>query len=459
MKLLLRLFGSLLVVTLIQLYGFGRDCHAEISYRERKDLTQHSRKNLNRRASESTRLRQLSQRNGHYALLAVRCPGLLPPSDITVTLRRLRRLLKKCDDQPRTDLPVATPSPTVTTAPVNNTPIPPVTTVTPAPQPSSTPTAPLPTPTRPTPTAPPVDALLLQQWESEMVSFGRTHCDKLKSSASSFDEKLAATYYDAIWVFLQIASYTKDSYWLSCADAAKITYRDAYVVPAQGIVPGYWNFTDGLTQLYLTRGDEASKSAALLLAQRAAFAADTTPLANTQDAELSREVAYTITAYLNAEKLGAPRRPRLTALVSQALDQMDQWFVRRSADYVRPFMVGLTAHALIKYYEEVPDPRIPPMLRLAAETMWSEMWLDEALAFKYTDRVVASGGTSAAPDLNMLVAPLYAWLFQTTGEPEFLKQTDALFNGSVQYSWLNNGKQFNQSYRWAFEVLTRRNRN
>src|SRR5207302_4670067 len=131
-------------------------------------------------------------------------------------------------------------------------------------------------------------------------------------------------------------------------------------------VPGYYNFTQGLTMDYLRTGDATSKDAVILLSQNAAFAPDGTPLEWTKDAKFSREVAYTIMAYLNAEKVGAPRRSRLEQLVDQALHHIDQWFVSKSASYVQPFMVGLTAEALIMYDDIRPDPRIPPAIKIAA---------------------------------------------------------------------------------------------
>jgi hypothetical protein len=274
----------------------------------------------------------------------------------------------------------------------------------------------------------------------------------LRGSSLTEDERLASVYYDGLSVFLQIADYTKDSYWHECANIAKSIYRDAYVVPAGGVVPGYWNFTDGLTNDFLQKGDAASRDAVLLLAERAAFAADTTPPSWTQSAEFSREVAYTIKTYLNAERLGAPRRARLTILVNQALDHIDQWFVQKNTPYIRPFMVGLTAHALIRYWAVTKDPKILPALKIAADGLWENMWVENRSAFKYTNKVTPSGGEEPTPDLNMLVAPLYSWLYAVTREDKYLIRTDKIITGSVQSAWLSNGKQFNQSYLLALEV-------
>src|SRR5207302_6734489 len=98
------------------------------------------------------------------------------------------------------------------------------------------------------------------------------------------------------------------------------------VLPNKGKVPGYWNFTHGLTMDYLRTGDEASKTAVILLSENAAYAADSTEPAWTQSAVRSREVAYAIMSYINAEQVGARPRPRLSRLVDHALGHLDQWF-------------------------------------------------------------------------------------------------------------------------------------
>ncbi len=301
--------------------------------------------------------------------------------------------------------------------------------------------------------APAQDIPQLANWESQMKQFGRTHCENLSRSNLSFDFKLASTYYDSQWVFFQIADYTKDSYWRNCAQAAERIYRDQYAKNAGWLVPGFWIFTHGLAQDYLRTGDTASRTAAIEISRNAAFARDSTPLSETVHVDLSREVAYSIMSYLNAEDVGASRRARLNQLVSHALGHMDQWFVSRSAPYVRPFMVGLTSHALIMYHERTGDSRVLPAVKRAMDNLWSNMWLPAHEAFKYTDRNHSSGGQQPEADLNMLIAPAYAWLFYQTGDIKYRDRADQIFAGGVKKAWLNNGKQFNQSYRWSFDYI------
>ncbi len=378
--------------------------------------------------------------------------------------------------QPTAVQPTATPRPTNTAIPLpTNTATPqPTATFTPtivptvAPTKTSTPvptTAPTKTPTpRPTSTATPaatgtpgnIPAIPeLANWESQMITYGQKHCAALKDTTRAFDPLLVDTYYDAERVYYQIADYTGNySYWNDCAQAAERIYRDQYVVPNSGWVPGYWNFTRGLAEDFLRTGDAASKNAAILLSKNAAFARDTTQDYETVTADVGRETAYVILSYLDAEDLGEPRRARLAKVVNDALGHIDQWFVSRTANYVRPFMVGLNNEALIRWYERSGDSRVIPALITAADWMWDNLWIAASEGFQYTDRSIGDpADLQAAPDLNLLIATTYAWLYYQTGEVRFRDRGDQIFAGGVRNAWLSGGKQFDQNYRLSFEYV------
>jgi len=289
-------------------------------------------------------------------------------------------------------------------------------------------------------------------WESHMITFGRMACDTIFQRDLSTDELLTATYYDGAAVFYQVKDYTHDTSWNRCAERALHIYRDLYVIPNSAKVPGYWNFSQGDVEHFLRTGDQLSRTTALNLSRSAAFTPDQTPLTWSKNAAYSREVAYAILSYLGAERLGEPRRPRLNLLVAQALSHLDQW-QRGDASYMRPFMVGITMEALISYYEVTRDDLVLQAISRTLDWLWDRAWLPRNNAFMFTDRKTSTGGTEPAPDLNLIIAPAYAWAYHHTGEPRFLERGDRIFAGGVQGAWLNNTKQFHQSYLWSFRYI------
>jgi hypothetical protein len=220
----------------------------------------------------------------------------------------------------------------------------------------------------------------LALWKTQMVSFGQKACLEYARLVTD-DERLGATYYDATRVYEQIADYTGNAVWDDCATKAKAIYR-GYVLRNNGNVPGYWNFTSGFRMDWERNSDALSKQAAILLSQNAAYCSDTTPIDYTVTPNHSREVAYCLLSYINAEDLGAPRRARLTTLADQALGHVDKWFgsktyrapnplplVPQAAGqyYIQPFMVGLTMQALIRYWDVTHDPRVQPAVQKALD--------------------------------------------------------------------------------------------
>lgn len=299
---------------------------------------------------------------------------------------------------------------------------------------------------------------LLSAWESNMTTFGRQICNKLIPGAEDLAVQGGDVYYDGERVYYQIAAYTGDPTWKYCAGLAEVIYRDGYVFPNSGRAAGYDNFTQGLLLDYQLTRDTVSQNAIVLLSQNASFASDGTPLEWTADASVSREVAYAIMAYLNAEAVGQPRRARLSDMINQALGHIDQWFISKTAPYVRPFMVGITMQALIQAYDATHDSRIPNAVKTALDGLMPGMWLPDSKCFKYTN-VVAADGTgdmSPAPDLNLVIAPAYAWMYYVTGDTKYRDQGDQIFAGGVAnaQTWLYLGKQFDQSYWWSPAYVT-----
>jgi hypothetical protein len=322
-------------------------------------------------------------------------------------------------------------------------------------------------------------------WEADLLEFGKLQCGYFKHG----EQENYSTYYDAARVFYQTARYFgKPDYngtpWTSCADVAVKLYREKEIdwKGQYGYIAGWSAFSTGLRMHYEQTGDPRSKDAVHLLATHG-WAADGGP---TWGYPYMREIAYAIMNHLDDEALGTPHRSRLDELVGTALQHFDQMFVSkialtkpyRGADNelagITPFMVGLEAQALIQYYEKYKDARIPSMIKTAADVLYEEVtplgmriWDPKRGAFLYD--TIWGGGRNYEPGLNLLVVPLYGWVYMMTGETKYRDRGDEIWREGVQrahcasagnlcgsggngsYLWF--GKQFNQSYMWSFRYI------
>lgn len=316
-------------------------------------------------------------------------------------------------------------------------------------------------------------------WSSRLITASREHFSnfqtnlnklakispgKLKECANNealdcyapYNEALAASYYDLGNSFYRLAEMTGDLSWKVRAAKATIFYRDSYINLNEGGIPGYWIFTEGLYRHYLESKDPKSKEALELITKNAAYARDTTDPQETVDPEFSRETAYVILAYLRAEKLGAPRRPRLDLLVQHALGHLEKW-ARAQTSYMRPFMVALTCRALAEFYDQLEDSEATAQIKkkikismiLALDRVWESCWSAQDQAFRYTNKVVESPEDVApAPDLGFLIAPAYKWLGKSSKIERFLSRAEEIYRGGASTGFLGNPKQFNQNLFW-----------
>jgi len=173
-------------------------------------------------------------------------------------------------------------------------------------------------------------------------------------------------------------------------------------------------------------------------------------------------VAYLLQALLACKRAGISDwvrdyDERVLALYNACQEHIERWFDTYEAPWMQPFMVGLTAHALIEYADAFPleTQSIVADLTIAADWLWEYAWVDDDQSFYYKRYDPYEGDTvlPGAPDLNLLIAPMYAWLWKQTDQVRFLERGDKIFAGGAKNAWLAGGKQFSQSYRWSFKYL------
>jgi len=285
---------------------------------------------------------------------------------------------------------------------------------------------------------PPIPESVLKEWEQNMTEKGQRYCEPILEVSEGF-----VWYYDGIRVYYQIAEYTNDRSWLACAEYSKDFYL-RYIFERR--VQGWRVFPHGLQMDYLHTGDPESKTGAILLSTDSAFA----KVGGAVYPNRMRETAYLIHAYRIAKALGEPVHPRYARAVDFALGHIDQSFVSKTEPWLKPFMVGLLSEALIQYYEETKDPRVPPAIKAAMDGLWERAWVAEDKAFFYQSTKNTSEG---APDLNLLIAPAFAWLYRMTGDPVYQQRGDLVLEGGVRGAYLGAGKHFSQNYRWSMDYV------
>jgi hypothetical protein len=309
----------------------------------------------------------------------------------------------------------------------------------------------------------------LALWQSNMTTYGNTWAGTATAGCTECVE-----FYDGAWVYDQISQYTGTSTpWV--ADAAGVTteYRDDFVLADPGGVSGIQVFPHGLYYGCTVNSVTASCTALHDLASEANGAQ---MLANTsayEDAIYVREGCYMLGAKrLDYDAGGATTLAAVKQMAAYCLGYEDM-IVNGYTGFEQPFMDGLMAQALIEYYLDPKtgngDVRVPPAIKALADYMWTNDWLPwqgtNGMFFynkyQYNSHLVNGSNYSLASDLeslNLLIAPIYAWLYQQTGQAQYQLEGDTLW-----YSGVNDppgsgigftGKNFSQQYRWSFDYVS-----
>lgn len=312
------------------------------------------------------------------------------------------------------------------------------------------------------------------QWEANMKTFGTMWC--VPGQGPSYEGN--AWYYDGERVYWQIADYTHDpGAWNHCATDLGALYS-SYAITNPGGVQGYHVFPLGLAMDFLRTGNAQAKTALLsLLNNGYANYKNLTP-SNADPLngwQMSREMSYAADTIFASMLIGTPQHPNLQNVIELLFGHFDQWFVTRNAPYVQPFMVALASEPMMAYYDLTKDPRVIPLLQLAADRLWADSWDAASNGFLYYNYNAADGPPPPLPypfdpqcpnkesfkvrcmgpslDLNLLIAPLYGWVYQHTGILKYRTEGDAIFNSGVTGAWLYGGKQFSQNYRWGGKYI------
>jgi len=313
----------------------------------------------------------------------------------------------------------------------------------------------------------------LSDWEEYMKDNARIIAAQPETANCGDINEGFIWYYDGISIFHQIAEYTKDAAWLKVAAKIRKYYRDDYVIGCKKYsVDGWRNFTRGLRDDWLVLKDDTSRKTAIEMAKKGKFSqllhtADYDKFAKNVD--LSREIAYAINAWHFARDLGAPEFSRRDPYLEVAYSHLDIWKIylegypgsnypgEQTAKY-QTFMFALTAEALIRVYER-PDTSADDK-----EKIFTKIYELAKITYNKLYNESKHGFTSNTANPNtiwgsvdLLVVPLYGWLWNQTGDKYFLEAGDKIWKNWTIYGWPQiagwGGKQFSQNYHWSFDYV------
>jgi hypothetical protein len=331
------------------------------------------------------------------------------------------------------------------------------------------------TPGAPT-TYPPIPAL--STWQSNMTTYGAQYC----SAPNPPPDESGAWYYDGTWVFDQIMNYVGNSApWKSCAATVKNEYHNYIQSNPRGNGVGSFLgnevFPDGLYYDCKTNSNVASCTD---LHDIAACPNCSNPaqsmIANLSayfDPMSTREGCYMLgTKRADYDAGGGTTLAQVKQMAAYCLGNVDQ--AVNSGGFEECFIDGLAAKALIDYYNDPltgnGDIRVPPAMQALADHLWTE-WLPYdgnggmffymksiygqfgSIEMNKTDTSTGSGLTS----LNLIIAPLYAWVYKMTGIQKYQLEGDQVWATGVNLPPSDllavTGKNFSQTYRWSFDYV------
>lgn len=326
----------------------------------------------------------------------------------------------------------------------------------------------------------PIPVAALDQWVAKILPWWIAHREGVDpANGLTQDNRLLNTYYDAQRCFLNLRDFRpvgERAYWEAAALDARLAYRDLYVIANGFHIQSHWIYARGLFEDWSRFANLTSKNAVISLSQLTAYAPDAAPLAETITTPYSRDTAYALMDYILAERLGEPRRAKYLAYKDQIFGHMHEWFIAQNAPFFRPFMFALSAYTLIEFAVDNPSfkQEIIDILTIGADWTDTHMWDPVLKSWKYTN-VILDGGVQdvlPAPDLNLLISPIWAWLYYQTGQDRFRARFDDALEGAIpiyhptDLYWISGaylgsrptaagvlGKHVNQNTRNIFEGL------
>ena len=308
-----------------------------------------------------------------------------------------------------------------------------------------------------------------------------------------------ANFYDGIRAYQQIKAYD-----IANSMTGNPAQWDTCIANRENGYVGYINGSSPVGTIFAiylaSKGMEALALGGDTVAKNALFASSDNAQWKSMrpsmiDVGLGRELNFTTEANIAANNAGDPNQAaKIPIGITFLIGTVDQ--INYTNVSFAPFLAGTFADTLIHYYEDngSTDKRIPMEIKALADNLWTKYWIPGGCSgatqqlkacFYYTAGQAqmgtdyATNGTAQNDaDSNLLIAPMYAWLFRNTGngtipgsdgsqcllgggvpgQPCTYQQAgDSIFLSGAQQDDYFAVKEWNQAFRWGFDYLKWRN--
>ena len=200
-------------------------------------------------------------------------------------------------------------------------------------------------------------------------------------------------------------------------------------------------FPQGLMQLWFRYGDQEAKQMVLDFAQKCAWVRPENAI-QPPEKDLWREQGYCLEICICSNILDPGSAPRMKEFLESAIAH-SEYNISEVPPAYKAFQGGIVMNALLLYWRWIEqDPRIPPLVKRFADRAWGYDWLPNRWDYqvgdwdKYTGErfVYQHPGPGEAykdniysVDNNMLIAPSYAFTWQTTGDRSYRDKAETIF--------------------------------
>ncbi|MGH9475450.1 MAG: putative Ig domain-containing protein [Terriglobales bacterium] len=249
--------------------------------------------------------------------------------------------------------------------------------------------------------------------------------------------------------------------------AGALALYESYLVAENYHLQGFWTFGAGLYGA-CTEGDATACTYLHNFAH-----ANKLPYDLAAEQVNVRETAYNLQLLrLDYDAGGATTLEEVQQDVDYSLGHIDNILSQSPSSFEESFYDGLMAQELCHYYEDpqtgnFSDARIPPAIKEFADHLWNDNWIPrDGDNGEFIYGVVRDGAAwvdepmydnDPMRPLNLLIAPLFAFVYHTTGNALYQREGDTIWYSGVETPTGNgidwSAKNFNQQYRWSFDYV------